>query len=125
MSNELKISAALQFLKGDVSVDSAGMGFGAIRITVSGTDMVQVTQAIATSATALDLGGITTPGFMLYKNITTSLSHTTMKMRMGSTGADFAEVRAGEIGLVRLASTNPYAISSGATGQLFMIIIED
>lgn len=67
MADEISIKLQMSFKKGlmqKVSINPA-----AFTIDVAGTDYIYATQSIATSATAIDKGDITTPGYMLVHNM--------------------------------------------------------
>jgi hypothetical protein len=122
-ANELTLTAALEFTKSTTHTDSRNMGVEGKQFTVSGTDCVgPITQTIGTSAEALDIGDITTPGYIIIKNLDATNYVT---IRMGSTGADVVKLKAGEFALFRLASTNPFALANTGACQVLFALIED
>jgi hypothetical protein len=119
MADELTIVAGLEFAKGNVSIPSLG---GRQALDVSGTDCIKRTQTIGTSAEALDIGEITTCGWMFARNLDAA---NYVSFRMGASGADFARLDAGEWWALRLAGNTPYAIANSAPVTIEYAIIED
>jgi hypothetical protein len=122
-ANELTLSAALEFIKSNTRTSTKDMGISGLQFTVSGTDCIgPVTQTIGTSAEALDIGDITTPGYVAIKNLDATNYVT---IRMGSTGADVVKLKAGEFAMFRLASTNPFALANTSSCQVLYVLVED
>lgn len=119
MANELTVAANLSFVKGSVSVS---MAIGATRFTVTGTDYMRGTQTVGTAAEALDIGDITTPGWMLIVNRDAT---NYVEIRDGADGADVVKIKAGEFALFRLATTTPYVIATTAACQVEYVVVED
>lgn len=66
MANEISTTANFTAIKGGATINVSASK----SITMSGSDMVQATQNIGTSAEALDFGDITgTPAFCIVKNL--------------------------------------------------------
>lgn len=119
MARELTASVALTLQKGIVEVSWIQHG---VKVTVSGSKYTHIVQAIGTSATALDIGDITTPGYILMKN-QDATNYVTI--RMGASGADVVKMKAGEIALFRLAGSTPYAVANTASVNVEYFLIED
>jgi hypothetical protein len=67
MANELTLTGSLSFTKGRIA--AVGMLKSGLQATVAGTaGYVRKTQSVGTSAAALDVGDITTPGFVFIQN---------------------------------------------------------
>lgn len=122
MAQELFLSIDLRFSKSGRKVTSAGFDAQDLLLTVNGTDYIHRTQSIATSATALNLGSIGTPGYCIVKN-KDGTNYVTI--RSGASGADVIKLKAGEVASFRLATSTPYAIANGAACEIEYIIIED
>ena len=118
MANELTLSATMKFTKGERKVSVARSG---LQLDVAGTDYIQKTQTIGTSAEALVLGDIGTPGYMFVRNLD---STNFVEIRHGADGADVVKVRAGGIALFELASSTPYAIADTASVEIEVAMIE-
>jgi hypothetical protein len=119
MADELTIAASLKFEKGGVVVD---LPFGQLQVDVSGTDAVHYTQTIGTSAEALSLGDITTPGYVIIVNRDPVSSVT---LRPGASAADLIKLKPGEVAMFRLSSTAPSAIAYGSSAPVEVIVVED
>lgn len=66
MAKELSITASMTFAKGSTT---ARMGRGGVLADVAGTKVADLVQEIGTSAEALMLGDISTPGYVLIENL--------------------------------------------------------
>jgi hypothetical protein len=122
-ANELTLSGALDFTKSSTRATTRDMGISGLQFTVTGTDCIgPVTQNVGTSAEALDIGDITTPGYLAIKNLDATNYVT---VRMGSTGADVVKLKAGEFALFRLASTNPFVLANTSACQILYCLVED
>ena len=118
MANELTINASLAFSKGGRSVSTS---VSALKLDVSGTDHIKLSQTIGTSAEAIDLGDITTPGYCLVKNLDDT---NFVELRDGASGDDLVKVRAGGVALFELATTTPFGIADTAACECEITIIE-
>ena len=65
MARELTLNLNVSFVKANINTT---MTSGTQQFTVSGTDYVRETMSVPTSATALPLGAITTPGYCMITN---------------------------------------------------------
>jgi len=65
MANEIQASGNLGFTKGSLS---AALQFAQANFTMAGTNYERFSMSVPTSATAIPLGGITTPGWFLIVN---------------------------------------------------------
>ncbi len=118
MANELTLEASLGYTKNATSIT---MSLGATQFTVAGSICVRALQAIANTATALGIGGMTTCGYCLMVNRDNTNS---VNVRMGNTGADVATLKAGEFAMFRLASNTPYLITNAGTVNVEYALIE-
>lgn len=119
MASEITISALLSFLKGG---RKAELGDVAFQVTMTGTDYVHATQSIATSATAISIGSITTCGWIAIRNKDATNYIT---IRAGSGGADVIKIKPGETQVFRLATNTPYAVANSAAVEIEYLLIED
>jgi hypothetical protein len=119
MSNEILFTGQLQFEKGGYS---DFFGEASMRADMSGSHFIHNKQTIATTATALALGSVATPGYAIFKNHD---SDNDVSIRAGSSGTNVIKVPAGKtIGPVVLATVTPYAIAGTAACELEYLIIE-
>lgn len=119
MANEITLTALLSFAKGSYSDD---MGEANDRVTMSGTHFHHTKQTIATSATALSVGSVATPGYFAAKNHDAT---NYVELRSGSSGADVVRLNPGEICVFRWAAdATLYAIANTAAVELEFLLIE-
>jgi len=86
-----------------------GRSIASSLVTMSGSHYIEATLSVATSATALTLGTVTSPGYFFCKNTD---STNFVRFRNGSGGANVAKLLAGEYCLFRWDSAaTPYAIA--------------
>ncbi len=89
---------------------------------MAGSRVVDDTQLIATSAEAIQMGEITTPGWCYIKNLDAA---NFVSIRNGSAGADVIKLLAGESAFFRWPSTAvPYAIADTGACYIEYIIAE-
>lgn len=118
MANELTLAASLKFVKGATNVSFAKSG---IQVDVSGTGFAFKSQNVGTSEEALDIGDVTTPGYILiYNNDSTNY----VEVRGGSGETDVVKVRAGKLALFELATTTPYVIADTASVEIIYAIVD-
>lgn len=120
MSNELTLSASIDFAKGKVTLEK---GIGGVKIDVSGTDAVHLTQTVGTSEEALNIGDITIPGYALFYN---GDADNFVEIRAATGEADLVTVPAGGIALFQFSAdcTAPYAIADTASVHLEYWLVE-
>lgn len=117
MANEISFTHTLSFAKGNVA--SIGRTRTATP-TVSGAKYISNVQNIGTTAEAIDIGDIGTPGWAWFRNLDATNFVT---IRIGASGADLAKLLPGESASFRLAASNPYAIAdSGACNVEYLIV---
>ena len=119
MAQELTITTLLQFAKGNVLAISRSAN--SVKFDVAGSRYVQAVQAMGTSAAAIELNGISTPGYMFAKNLDAT---NTISIRNGAVGADVIDLKPGEVALFRLHAA-PYGIAGAGTPQLEYLIVEN
>lgn len=123
MADEITYSIALRYLKGVRKADTKSLDITGLTIDVTGTDFHVMTQTIATTATALDLGGITTPGVFVVKNL--GSYYVDFHRATFTAGNGTVRLNAGEAQIFRFASTTPYAIAQTAATEIAFLLIED
>ena len=121
MANELTVSVALRFIKGatDVRFNKLNLTF-----TVAGVDYISATQSIATSETALDLGGCAAGGTILLANTDAS---NYVSVRAASGGVNCVRLNAGEVALFRFdaaGAPTPYLIANTGAVIVAYLLIE-
>lgn len=119
MSDEITINAFLSFTNG---VRSDEFGETGLTFDMSGTDYVRKTQSVGTSEEALNIGEITTPGYILIRNRDAT---NFVSLRAATGGANCVKIKAGEIALFRLASTAPFVIADTSSVEIEYLLIED
>lgn len=118
MANEITIQLGLRFSKGG---NSASKTPTALLRDMTGADYVELTQTVGTSAEALDLGDITTAGYIWIKNTDAT---NFVEIRDGSGGADVVKLLAGDEAVFRLATSTPYAIADTASCVVKYLLLE-
>lgn len=66
MANEISVTLSLQMSKGGVTET---LNAGTKQFNMAGTNVTRLTMSATTTPVALELGGITTPGFILIHNL--------------------------------------------------------
>ena len=118
MANELTISAGLKFVKGNKSVS---FGKSGIQLDVAGDDLTWQTQNVGTSEEALNLGDVTTPGYILiYNEDATNY----MSVRSGTGADNLVKVRPNAIALFECEASAPYVIANTAGVRIHYCLIE-
>ena len=120
MADEAEVTSVLRFFK-----DGDGDDFARIRqlISVAGKKFHKIRQTIATTETALNMGGITSPGLLAIANMDpTNAVH----LWPGSGLTSTLSYLAGEGYVSRLKSTftAPYMIADNAAVDIVGLVIE-
>lgn len=124
MANEISISISAGFSKSSRAADTSDMGLLGLTFTMTGTDFVKGTQNIGTTAELLGKGDITTPGFLIVKNLDAT-NYIEFEKATFSTTAGTVKLKAGEVALFRVASTTIYACANTAACDIAYLLIED
>lgn len=124
MANEIAISLALSFSKSSRVDDTSDMGLLGLTFTMTGTDYVKGTQNIGTTAELLGKGEITTPGFLVIKNLDAT-NYIELEKATFSTTAGTVKLKAGEVAMFRVASTTIYACANTAACDVAYLMLED
>jgi hypothetical protein len=120
MANELTYQLQARLGNGNL-IDSYASG--SLSADQSTASLIRNTQNIGTSAEALALGGVTTPGFAVFQNL-----DDTNYVEIGVDSGGFVAVvklKPGEQAILRLATTAPQARANTAAVDLFYIIYSD
>lgn len=117
MANELTLTAALSFSKGKVSV---AMNLSGLQVTVSGSDYLHETMTVPTSITALGLGSVATPGFIIIRN---NDATNYVDVYDSAAGNACVRIKPGEIAMFRFAVTTPAAKANTASVQIEYLLI--
>jgi hypothetical protein len=119
MANEITVSGSMTFQKGNVS---ASMGKSGVRADVAGTKYAEFVQEIGTSAEALELGDVGTPGYVMIENLDAT---NFVSLRPTSSSADMIKILPGEFaGPFMLAAAAPFAIANTAAVKIRCLLIE-
>lgn len=119
MANELTLNLQLSFNKSNISVQKLS---GSKQLTVSGTDYVQETWSVPTSVTAIPLGAVGTPGFVI---ITNKDSVNFVDIYDGTSGNACVRIKAGEWALFRFKTATPAAKADTAAVKVEFLLISD
>jgi hypothetical protein len=118
MANELTLSASIKFAKGSISVSEGKSG---VQLDVAGDDFVTKTQNIGTSEEPLNLGDISTPGYVLMRNTDAT---NFVSVRSGSGAANLIKIPAGGIALFMCEASAPHVIANTAAVKIEYTMIE-
>lgn len=119
MANELQLSAALKFVKGPRKVNKT---YGGVMIDITGSDYFVGTQTVGTSAELVNVGDVSSIGYILVKNLDTT---NYVSIRNGASGADVIDIPAGGVALFQFATGGVlYAIADTAACIVEFTIIE-
>lgn len=123
MSDELTLNWKVSFAKGSTEITFPDSASREQKFTVAGTKVQHLRQSIATTATAINLGGITTGGFIFGINRD---STNYLELRSGLTGTDLVKCKAGEPFFFRISGDTaaPYAIANTSACELEYVLID-
>jgi hypothetical protein len=119
MANEGLVSVNLSFSK---SGRSAELGKTGLQFDISGLDYCKKTQNIGTSEEAISLGDITTPGYFVGINRSTTYN---IRIRAATGLADLIVLLPGEVCCFRMYASAPYAIAITGAAELEYLLIEE
>lgn len=120
MANEITTTGSLAFAKG--SIVSVSMLKSGAQFSVTGSHYHRGTQSIATSAVAIGLGGVTTPGWFFCQN---NDATNYVELLDSTGGAVFAKLKPGEFMLGRFGCAAPAAKANVAACIVEYLIIQD
>lgn len=116
MADELSLTASIVFTKSTVRQSKT---VNETLIDVGGNKYVSGVQAIGNAAEALTLGGLTSLGYCMLKNLDAT---NYIEVRDGADGADVVKLLAGDVAIFRLATNAPYAISNSSADLEYLIL---
>jgi len=124
MAEEITASASLSVDNGIVSSKLAKVG---LSVDLAGSDFTHQSQNAATGEAALDLGKITTPGWFLGINRSTTAAEIIEIRTQTGAAYDTIKIEPGEFACFRFGSnaTAPYIISASGTPTLEYLLVED
>jgi len=93
-----------------------------LAVPVAGTNYVEGTLSVTTSAIAIPLGSIGTVGFMMIINLDPTNYVTVIN---GSGGTALVKLEPGEFALFRCASAAPYIQANTATCEVSYLAVEN
>lgn len=122
MANEITLQGTLQISNGDFKQDWRP---GSIQVTQTTQAMAGGIQSIGTSAEALGVTDVATPGYSFFRNLDAT-NFVTIGTYVSSTYYPCLKLKAGEYGIVRLdGSKTFYAQADTATVKLQYAILSD
>jgi hypothetical protein len=123
MANEISASAQLSATKNGVTLNnSVGLTVQASK-DMAGDQMTQNVQIVGTSAEALDVGDVSTIGYVLLKNLDTT-NFVQIALDSGVSTQIFAKLRAGDVALFPAATATIYAKADTANCNLLVMALE-
>jgi hypothetical protein len=119
MAKELTLNLSLGFTRLNISTSIQS---GTTQLDVSGSDYVRQTMSVPTSATALPLGAITTPGYCMMIN----RDATNYVDVLDSTGGNACiRLKPGEVAVFRFSGTAPAVKGHTAATKIDYLLIAD
>jgi len=118
MSNEVSYQFQMLVNNGSMKDQYSSGGLTANQATAA---VLRNVQDILTSATALDLGGVVTPGWAMFQNLDLT-NYVELGIYDGGIFYPFIKLKAGEQCMLRLTTASPVAQANLATVKLFYII---
>lgn len=100
MTNEFRITAAVQLRNGNISVNTLPVSYNANQTTANGPTPGMVTAT--TSGVTVSLAQLTTPGFLMIQN-TDATNYVQYGLYISSTFYPLGELLPGEVNVLRLA----------------------
>ncbi len=120
MANEITASGSLSFNKSGRSASISKVG---LQIDMSGLDYVKFTQNVGTAEEALELGDITTLGYCMMVNRSSTYE---IRVRSATGVAALVSILPGEFAIFRFASTAsaPFVMAVTSPAELEVFLIE-
>lgn len=118
MANELSVRASVDYTKGSVKMSLSG----STSVTVTGDALARIVSQVGTSSQELDLGAVSTPGYILVRNLSA-----TGNLLIGSgTDDPLILVKPGELALFRWATgVQPYVQGSADSMTFEYLLFSD
>jgi hypothetical protein len=121
MADEITLTLKMAVLKGALAHTENP---GAISVTLSGTNATGGVQNISTTAEALTMGDVSSPGYAYFRNTGTT-NFVELGTGTGGSFVGFAKLKAGEAAVVRLTTAAPTARANTAAVDLQYFILAD
>lgn len=126
MSNELSVTASLQYTNAAKNIASKSLAIQASLFSITGANYAAGTQSVPTTAggTAIPVGNLTTLGWAMFKN---NDATNYVDILTAASGTAFARIMPGEILLMRItpAMTAPAALAHTAPVEMEYLILEN
>lgn len=121
MANETTLVGSLSNVRSGISISESL----SLSITQSGTANFVNTQSLSTTTAAITMGGVTSPGYVMLKNLDTTNTISIGLATPVTTGPGNAmfTLLPGEACIFPTRQTTIYAIASAATPQLGVLVI--
>jgi len=112
MANEITLTLALQAIKNGARVTYPAE---TLKVDMAGTNMTSNVQTVNDTTTAVALGGVDAPGFILFKNLS-AITGNNIQVGLNTpvSGDAFAVLGPGQACLVACQQTTIYAIAATA-----------
>lgn len=120
MADEIRATLLLSFTKAPAT--ALAVGESDKSFTVSGSKYMHGVQAIATDATALDVGPITVPGWYYIKNIDPT---NYVELLTAAAGAVFGKLKPGEFTIGRFGVAAPALKAHTGACNIEYAVIDD
>jgi len=122
LANEISLTAVLTANKPSIMAGGAvSKAITSLLATMTGNVYSEQTISVATGATAIPLGQVSSPHWSFFKNLD---ANNYIQLQNGAAGAVFARLLAGECAFVPLDATCvPYAVSNSAACLLEYLIL--
>jgi hypothetical protein len=118
MANELEITGTMKYSKGGVKSELALSS----RVNISGSKVTELVQNIGTGSEAIELGDLSSPGYIIIENLD-STNFVTIQAAVD--GTSMITIPAGEFaGPVKLASSAPAARADSAAVNIRILAIQ-
>lgn len=124
MANELVLNLRAVFTKSGESITFPDTNAQEIEITVSGTRYLVNRQSVGTSEEALELGDLSTGGYLIGVNRDAT---NYMEIRSGTGATDLVKLKAGEVCCFRVSgdAAAPYVIANTAAVEFAYVLLSD
>lgn len=121
MADELTVSAAFEFVKGNL--ESIGRSITDLEIDVSGSRFIHNVQQFGTTEEAISKGELATLGWAFFKNLDVT---NFAQILTATSGVAFAKMLAGEFAFFRFGSgiSAPFGIADTAACYVEYVIFE-
>jgi hypothetical protein len=122
VANEITFTGSLSVYKSTVMSSAISRAVAALQFNMTGSYVTEGVMSVATSATAIPLGGVTSPawGFFMNKDQTNFI-----RLMNGSGGAKVVKMMAGEPAIFRWDDTaTPYAIADTSACLMEYLIVQ-